>query len=266
MRERELEGLWVRDVGEGAPVVLLHPGPGLDGSVFFPGAWRLAAAGHRVIALDLPGNGRSRRAEDGELTLSGLAAAVQRVIEALELRDWTLLGHSFGGYVALQHLADFPGAASRLVASCTEAEDEPPPGVGIAEPPPDVKAAFEREDSVRTPEECREVWRTALSWFSPNAERAAAMLDNVVFVPEMHRARDWGPLHTLGALAASDIPVLSICGERDPLWPPPVAQRIADTAPRGVLMRFEDAGHFPFAEDPRGYWGTLAGWLAVTAP
>lgn len=30
--------LHVRDLGEGPPVVLLHPGPGLDGSVFLPGA------------------------------------------------------------------------------------------------------------------------------------------------------------------------------------------------------------------------------------
>jgi pimeloyl-ACP methyl ester carboxylesterase len=51
--------LHVRDLGEGPPVVLLHPGPGLDGSVFLPGATALADAGFRALLVDLPGSGRS---------------------------------------------------------------------------------------------------------------------------------------------------------------------------------------------------------------
>ena len=45
-----------------------------------------------------------------------------------ELDEPTLLGHSFGGYVAMQHLVDFPGSAARVVASCTDADEEEPPG------------------------------------------------------------------------------------------------------------------------------------------
>src|SRR4051795_8945197 len=119
--------LHVRDLGSGSPVVLLHPGPGLDGSVFLPGAERLAAR-HRVLLVDLPGNGRSPDGDRAEWTLAGFARAVERLAAELALEDWTLLGHSFGGFVAMQHLVDFPGSAARLVASCTDASERPPPG------------------------------------------------------------------------------------------------------------------------------------------
>src|SRR3954467_14587150 len=150
--------LHVRDLGAGPPVVFLHPGPGLDGSVFLPGATRVADAGFRVLLVDLPGSGRSPA---GDWAPAGQALAVEDLVNDLGLEDWTLLGHSFGGYVAMQHLVDF-GTAARLIASCTDADEEEP---ARADPnrfdnvPDSVAAAFEREDSVTTPEECHEVWR-----------------------------------------------------------------------------------------------------------
>src|SRR5215208_1345208 len=121
--------LHAHESGTGPPVVLLHPGPGLDGSVFFPGATALADAGFRVLAVDLPGNGRSPALDEAQWTFAGFAAAVERFARELGLEDWTLLGHSFGGYVAAQHLVDFPASAARLVISCSDVDEEPPPGL-----------------------------------------------------------------------------------------------------------------------------------------
>ena len=45
--------------------------------------------------------------------------------------------------------------------------------------------------------------------------------------------------------------------------PPPFAERIASTAPRGELLLL-DGGHFPFAEAPDAYWDAVAGWLSRT--
>src|SRR5919106_3526363 len=153
-------GLHVRDLGTGPPVVLLHPGPGLDGSVFLPHVGQLVDAGFHALLVDLPGSGRS---PGDDFTLKAQAAAVEGVMRGLEAP--VLLGHSFGGYVAMEHLVDFPGSAARLIASCTDADEEEPPGTpenpldGLApEVAARVEAAFEREGSVTTPEECREVW------------------------------------------------------------------------------------------------------------
>jgi proline iminopeptidase len=255
--------LHVRDLGSGPPVVLLHPGPGLDGSVFLPGAQALADAGFRALLVDLPGSGRSPA---GDWTLAGQALAVEDLANELALDDWTLLGHSFGGYVALQHLVDF-GTAARLVASCTDADEDPPPGVPedrFAGLPDSVQEAFERESSVTSADECHDVWRAQLPFFADDPAALEPMLDRVVFQPAAHQEHELGELHALGALAATDAPVLAIAGADDRVQPPPLAERIANTAPRGELLVVEGAGHFPFAEAPDRYWPALIDWLTRT--
>lgn len=252
--------LHVRDLGAGPPVVFLHPGPGLDGSVFLPHVAALVDAGYRALLVDLPG---------GDYTLKAQAAAVEELMGQLE--QPTLLGHSYGGYVAMQHLVDFPGSAARLIASCTDAEeDEPPdaPDDRFAGLPEDVaasvRAAFERESSVTTPEECRQVWIDQMPFFADDPAKVVPMLDQVVFDVEAHHGHDLGELHALDALAATDIPVLAIAGEHDRPTPPAMARRIAATAPRGELLVVEGAGHFPFAEAPERYWPPLIDWLNRT--
>ena len=255
--------LHVRDLGSGPPVVFLHPGPGLDGSVFLPHATRVADAGFRVLLADLPGSGRS---PTGDWTLAGQAEAVEDMVNELGLEDWTLLGHSFGGYVAMQHVVDY-GTATRYVASCTDAEEEEPPEVDphrYENMAPEVAAAFEREGSVTTPEECLEVWRDQLPFFANDPAAVEPMLDKVVFQPEAHRGHEIGELHALGALAAFEGPVLAIAGADDRGTPPPLAARIADAAPHGELLVIDGAGHFPFAETPERYWPALIDWLTRT--
>jgi proline iminopeptidase len=257
--------LHLRDLGAGPPIVFLHPGPGLDGSVFLPGAQRVADAGFRVLLVDLPGSGRSPATD---WTFAAQAEAVEDCVNELGLTDFTLLGHSFGGYVAMQHVVDY-ATASRYVASCTDAEEEPAPGVSEDrwdDMSPDVEAAFEREESVTTPEECREVWRDQLPFFANDPAAVEPMLDRVVFQPEAHHRHEWGELHALGALAELDAPLLAIAAEDDRAQPPGNARRIADTAPHGELLIIEGAGHFPFAEAPDRYWPALIDWLTRTSP
>jgi proline iminopeptidase len=245
---------------------------GLDGSVFLPGAKRLAAT-HLLLIVDLPGNGHSPDGNRAEWTLSGFARAVERFARRRKLEDWTLLGHSFGGFVAMQHLVDYPGSATRLVASCTDCDETPAPGVpedpfeGMPEDvAASVRAAFERESKVSSVEDCRRVWLDQMPFFVGATERVETLrgaFSDVAYRVEIQREgeRDWGELHALGALASSDIPVLAIAGELDRAQPAANARRIAEAAPRGELLTIEGAGHFPFAEDPEAYWGGLGDWL-----
>jgi proline iminopeptidase len=255
--------LHVRDLGSGPPIVFLHPGPGLDGSVFLPGAQRVADAGYRVLLADLPGSGRSPATD---WTLAAHAEAVEDMVNELGLTDWTLLGHSFGGYVAMRHLVDF-GTATRYVASCTDAEEEPAPGVSedrYENLPPEVEAAFEAEETVQTPEECLAVWRGQMPFFANDPAAVDPMLDRVLFQPDAHRSRDWGELHALDALAAFDGPVLAIAASDDRAQPPANARRIADAA-GGDMVTIDGSGHFPFAEQPDAYWPALIDWLNRTS-
>ncbi len=260
----------VRELGEGPAVLLLHPGPGLDGTVFLPGVEQLARS-HRVLLADLPGNGHSPDGDRGEWSLAGYARAVERLAQELELRDWTLLGHSFGGFVALQHLVDFPGSAARLIASCTDASETPPPGApedplaGLTDEQRErVEEGEAREQVAGSPQQLKDAWLAQAPRLTEDEPAFERMLRDVLFRPEMGRPRDWGELEALTALAFAEKPVLAIGAERDRAIPPEAARRIAITAPEGDLVMLEGCGHFPFAEAPDRYWAAVESWLLRT--
>lgn len=262
--------MYVRDLGEGPPVVLLHPGPGLDGSVFLPGVEALASH-HRVLLVDLPGNGRSPDGDRNEWSLAGFARAVEQLATELGLEDWTLLGHSFGGFVAMRHLVDFPDSAARLVASCTDASETPPPGVPedplhglLASERERVAEGEAREKVAGSPQQLKDAWLLQAPRLVEDPRALERMLRDVICRPDMGRPRDWGDLEALPALAVTDKPVLAIGAERDRAIPEVAARRIAATAPRGDLLMIDGSGHFPFAEMPERYWGALIEWLRVT--
>jgi pimeloyl-ACP methyl ester carboxylesterase len=270
----EAGGLAYRAAGSGRPLVLLHPGAGLDGSVFFPEVLSLTERGVRVIAFDLPANGRSAAPDRSDWTIAGFARIVMDAVRELGLEpgSWDLLGHSFGGYVALELNNLHRGEAARMIASCTIGSEEPPPEgtPGELEELPEteraaIEAVWERESRATTPEELKQAWLDQVDyWSSPaGADRVRERFQGVTYQPGPNQHEDWGELEALEALAA--IPVLAIAAEHDPI-PRVFQQRIADASPRGTLAVIEGAGHFPFVETPDRYWPIVARWLEETAP
>ncbi len=69
---------------------------------------------YRVVAVDLPGYGRSSK-RNYRYSMDFFARVVERVIERLDLRHVTLVGHSMGGQIAMTHALLFPGRAESLV-------------------------------------------------------------------------------------------------------------------------------------------------------
>lgn len=102
---------WRPTEESGPPVLLLHGG-GVDSADLSWGQVgpALADAGHRVIAPDHPGFGRSARA-DWRLTQENLVRYVGEFTDAVGLTDYAVGGLSLGGGIALGHLLDRPGRA-----------------------------------------------------------------------------------------------------------------------------------------------------------
>ena len=96
--------LYVHEKGEGRPLVALHGGPGLDGSVWFPGLDPLADEGWWILAVDHRGNGRSGSGDPVSWTVPQMADDVQAVIERLGLAEPVVIGWSFGTFVAQAHM------------------------------------------------------------------------------------------------------------------------------------------------------------------
>jgi pimeloyl-ACP methyl ester carboxylesterase len=122
--------LYYEDHGTGDPVVLIHCWP-LSSRVWEAQVPALVDAGHRVIAYDRRGFGRSSQPWDG-YDYDTLAADLNALLEHLDLRDATLVGYSMGGGEVVRYIATYgTGRVARAVLAATalpyryKADDNP---------------------------------------------------------------------------------------------------------------------------------------------
>ncbi len=115
------------DEGDGPPVVLLH-GALVDSALWRDLVPRLVAAGHRVVAPDLPlGSHRLPLGPRADLSPHGVARLAADVLEALDLRDVTLVGNDTGGAIAQLVATSHGERIGRLVLTSCDLEDNFPP-------------------------------------------------------------------------------------------------------------------------------------------
>lgn len=98
--------------GEGPTVVLAH-GYGVTMQEWNVIWAQLLALGCRCVAFDLRGHGRSTIGREGVGT-GPMAADYLGLVEALDLRDAVLVGHSTGGFLAIKAMLDHPELSERL--------------------------------------------------------------------------------------------------------------------------------------------------------
>jgi proline iminopeptidase len=105
--------------GRGAPLVVVHGGPGASHDYFLP--YLLPLARHnRLVFIDERGSGRSEKLEDAsKYTVEAMAEDVEAVRRALGLGKVNLLGHSYGGVLAQVYAFKYPGNLSHLVLCST---------------------------------------------------------------------------------------------------------------------------------------------------
>src|SRR5512144_2699635 len=112
--------LFVDVHGRGDPLVLMHGGPGLDHISLTP--FRALADSHTVVFYDHRCNGRSVGSAVTTMTWDNLTADADALRERLGFERWSVLGHSFGGHVALEYVLRYPDRVSRLVLLDTAAD------------------------------------------------------------------------------------------------------------------------------------------------
>lgn len=92
---RDGTGIFYKDWGTGQPVIFSHGWP-LNADAWDDQAYFIASRGYRAIAHDRRGHGRSGQAWDGN-DMDTYADDLAELIEALDLHDAVLVGHSTGG-------------------------------------------------------------------------------------------------------------------------------------------------------------------------
>ena len=107
------------EFGKGAPLVILHGGPGADHTYFLPYLLPLART-HRLIFIDERGSGQSERLQDvTRYTIENMADDVEAVRVALNLGKIDLLGHSCGGVLAEAYALKYQQHLNHLILNST---------------------------------------------------------------------------------------------------------------------------------------------------
>jgi proline iminopeptidase len=105
--------LFVETVGRGYPLLLMHGGPGADHWTMLP--FRRLSDQFTLVFYDHRCNGRSTGSQVASMTLENLTADADALREKLGFERWAVLGHSFGGHVALEYALRYPDSLSHLI-------------------------------------------------------------------------------------------------------------------------------------------------------
>jgi len=268
--------LYVHDKGEGRPIVALHGGPGLDGSVWFPALDPLAGRGYRIVAPDHRANGRSDAGEPERWTVPQMADDVEALIGALGLVDAVVFGWSFGSFVAQSHMVRH-GSAAAYVLMGTIAE---PGALELVheqlerfEPESlrrQVTDSWELEATVETPEQCRQLLHDQMPFHfaDPTGPLVAQLIaeDRIVFRPEVLRhfaaGGDYGMEDLREQLRHVEIPTLILAGKHDRTTAASSAHELAQLLPNCEEVVFERSAHMIPVEEPEAFLAAVGSFLA----
>jgi pimeloyl-ACP methyl ester carboxylesterase len=238
------------DTGYGTPLLCLHGGMGVDaGALRVPGILNLAARGVRVIIPDQRGHGRSERSSPSEYSHQTWAADAHDLAERLKLSRLALLGHSYGGFLALEYAKRWPESLTHLVLVATSAG------------PVSVRAA-----DVSTDAELREYFRGIWPRFFVGEDKHWPLFETLQFSADAYTAafaRELPRYDLRQDVSRIDVPTLLIVGSGDPYRTP--MEWLAAQMPNATLCALDGVGHFPFIEAAEQFTERVATFIAECA-
>jgi pimeloyl-ACP methyl ester carboxylesterase len=224
---------------------------------------RLAEAGYRALAPDLPGFGDSPPDRPG--TWERQVENFERFRNAIGLEQLTLIVHDWGGLIGLRWACDHPGAVTALVITNTGFF---PDGKwhGMAK---SLQTEGEGEQILENIN--RELFGMGIRQISPGIPdetidefwKAYGDEDRRRNHLDLYRSGDFAKLEPYrGKLAELDVPVLLLWGAKDQFAPVAGGYRFQKEIPGARLEVVEEAGHFLMEDESERVASEVAGFLA----
>ncbi|HEY0372190.1 MAG TPA: alpha/beta hydrolase [Thermoanaerobaculia bacterium] len=260
-------------VGKGDPVLLLSGGPGFSPEYLRPIAEKLKD-GHQFVLLHQRGTGKSAVAKyDAEtISLKNLTGDIDALRQELKLEKLVIAGHSFGGILAMAYAREHP----ERVAALALIDSGGPTLASLLKFNANLEARFSEEDKAliakwSDPERKKENHARAVleitkaktpAYFADRAKAQPflAALDETSFNDAMFWAvvPQMMTLDLRAGLEKVKAPVLVLHGKQDPLES---GEEVHATFPGSKLVWVENAGHFPWVEQPAAVFAALGEFL-----
>ena len=111
--------IYYQVMGHGAPLVIVHGGPGASHDYFLPYLLPLMRS-NKLVFIDERGSGKSSKLEDPtQYTVANMVEDVETVRQALGLGKISILGHSFGGVLVQAYAFKYQKNLSHLILGST---------------------------------------------------------------------------------------------------------------------------------------------------
>lgn len=276
--------LWYKVAGQasGTPLLFLHGGPGYNSYSFEAQGGKVLEGKLRMIYLDQRGSGRSERPWTGVYTMPAMVEDIEALRKQLGVPKLALMGHSFGGALALEYAAAFPQHVSKvvLVSAASSIPDACAARVDFlikrypAELAKARAAAVERKE---TPDDC-------FFAFNSVPDEIRERVNDETMFPDMKKVEEQravdakSGLRNTGELGGAlwnggflsyrftrfervTMPVLVLAGEEDYAIGLPAQRALARALPKATLVEYAGAGHFPYLDAPQRFTQDVLGFL-----
>jgi triacylglycerol lipase len=237
------------DAGQGPVLVLIH-GLGSSSEVWRD-SMRLLARRYRVVALDLPGYGKSDKPR-ADYSIEYHAAALNDFIDALGADKVALVGNSMGGWISAITALNHPEKVSHLIlVDSAGLRSDKFPSINLNPATKEdertlllalfVNKSFVTEKMVNDQWEYRKDMRPTVRATLESLKTKLPFLDD--------------------RLKNIKVPTLIIWGRDDTLTPFDYAERLAKGIPGSKLVVIDNTGHIPQVEKPATFYRAVKGFV-----
>lgn len=266
--------LYCKIIGIGEPILIVHGGPGMSHDYFLPHMEELAKE-HTLIFYDHRASGQSSASLDSTgISLDLFLADIEAIREMYGIEQLNLLGHSWGGLLAMYYALEYPEHLGKLILS-------------NATP---ASSALQRQDALKSAEKRTEVDSLAQAdvmgseAFQNGDAKAYEELFKLFFKNEFanpylveqlnlnfpeHYVQNGQLLRYLGKdLMEYDlhedlkdilVPTMVIYGEAESSKDS--GEKMAEQIPNAQFEILKDCGHFPFVEQPTAYFALIQNFI-----
>ena len=258
--------LFYTEVGDGIPILVMHGGLGVDHTQFREWLDPLGDV-FRLVYYDHRCNGRSARPPIDSLTFDQLVADANALRAALGFDEIAVMGHSYGGCLALLYALQYPQHVGHLLLVGTTAAwdyfDEM-----AAEAQRRALSAETLSGLVNLPTSNQEMARyqraiAPVAFHRENVGLVDRVLGNTIWNWEANvRSRKMaGEFNVVPRLGEISAPTLILTGRDDFFCPPAQAERMHRGIHGSTAVIFERSGHYPFAEENAAFQDAVRAWL-----
>lgn len=271
--------LFYRIAGIGLPLVVLHGGPGLSQDYLLPQLYKLAE-NNLVIFYDQRGSGKSlqTKLDETHINIDQFVEDLETLRTSLGFDKFILLGHSWGGLLAMQYAVDHQENLIGLILLNTAPADYKGQkafidefGLRTKDIHNDIKPFFAYEDFKKlNANQISDLYRKLFSvyFYNPNKVKDLSLNFSVTsaqsgfkVMEEMSKTYWLQPnVNLFPSLNRLAVPTFILHGKQDivPAW---TAKEIKNAIPQSEIVILDYCDHFPYIEQPHQFFSELNEFL-----